>query len=263
DLTHALFGLGLNGIGAEKIPAPYPMTGIDVRDAGLPPSEDKQRNLNGLYIELLNDGFYEAMIEGDRIDLPGAARRLPPDLVQWGQDVLATTHEGTGYRATNADAFDGTDYGDHADIAWRAGIADLRPVPGQPDAVRPKLREEYIEMVKDEFGALLDGDKALKALLSKNLDILLQNVAARDRAVIERGHPPVGGAEVVIPPAQMEPILETAIKALEKVIADVAEKRPSHEATDLEELRDFYRSVLDGAVDETLDLARAEGPATG
>lgn len=255
DDIHLLTGLGLNGIGADRIGAAFPATGIEVETLGLGAPAEAQRNVNGLYIELLNDGFYEAMVENDRVDFQGSVDGLPDHLTMWGRLTVEEFAATTGSNANNPVIELGTDYARHVDQAASSGIVQLVADLKDPSRTRPDLEPKYLTMVKDRFAALLDGDPALREVLNANLQQLVEYSAGSYHRTMNRDAPPAAPAEIILPPEQMEAILRTSIAALDDVIAAVGEKKPGHVPEGLIELRNFYRSILDEGTDGTPALA--------
>ncbi len=83
DLSHLLFGLGLDQISAESVKVAYPKTGIDlfVKQANEPYTRPETRSLNGILVEAINSSVFRSAVKN------GLFNQIEAELPQYLRDI--------------------------------------------------------------------------------------------------------------------------------------------------------------------------------
>jgi hypothetical protein len=253
DGIHLISGFSLNGKTAGQL-APFPMTYLDLTNAMLDPiPSDQQRNVNGLAIESMADGLWEAIKVS--VDLKSVVANAPAGRREAAETVLRDLDERTGFK------FESNDYNvpypsDTARQAYELAEAGAGRIGiNYFKVLSYQAADDMIWIHTGHFETMLAANPQAAAELKANLETYLSFTAdALSRA--EAGEPMMPArVEINVSPETTRLLMETAIKGFE----DLHRLYPRSPA--FPELINYYRSILQRGEDGTPAIVQLPDPA--
>ncbi len=244
DAIHLISGFGIDPISAVRIPAPFPMSGIDAQTTGLNTPEEKRRCLNGILQENITDGLYHAMLEMDV--LKNIELLLPKSLQPYALNILEDLKKRTRLNTPQDGIKSGTDYARQAseladaDLGLFIDPILLKKTTGSytPDA-------ENTSFHLKNFSDLLEKDSGLRAELRNNM---LQYLTLTAQAEYNKAHglaAPVQRLELTVSSQTTYKLIKTALLGLKKL----CKRYPRSPA--IPELINFYENLINGNENST------------
>jgi hypothetical protein len=232
DAVHLITGFGLNPISAARAGATFPETAVDLQEQQRLPAA--QRNLNGILIENINDGVWEAMRE--KVNVDAIVSSLPPDLRLYGRKVMNDLDDRTGYGVTQPGIAPGTDFDRQSGELTGMG---LRVTDNDDPSKKEYIpNEDTVEVHHRNFGLVLDAYPDVKRELTENLRAYVTYAAQVEKAMNETGKPPkLPPLELTVSSETTEILMRTASVGL----GQLQNRYPNAQA--LPELRNYYDSV--------------------
>jgi hypothetical protein len=255
EAIHLISGFGLNGKGADRIPAPFPLTQLDGPAASM--SSRRQRNINGIAVEMTTDGLYEALKQtlqpGDSV-----SETLPVN-PEYRDFLLGDFDNRTG--KPNGKPIELKSFPRNSDLERQVyelagagvGLLSIDAASGNfkytPDVVS-------IDIHTRNFRALLASNPAVRQELVSNLNIYSNFMSEVAMAATEGREPVRSRLEMSVSPQTTRALIETALKSYQEIHA----LYPTSPA--FPELIIYYRSILQRGEDGVPLISQAPDDET-
>jgi hypothetical protein len=248
DSIHLITGFGLDPISAKRAGATFPETAIDLQAQKRLP--DNQRNLNGVLIENINDGVWEAM--RSVFDVGSIADSLPPDLQRYGRKVIDDLDKRTGYGIGQPGVDPKSDFGRQVRELGDMGRREADPdTPGR-EVYYPN--ENTVGAHHKQFAKMLKANPAALEEMVLNLRSYVKYAATVEKSMVETGRPPdLPPLEIVVSPETTRALMTTALTGLRQL----QQAYPNSPA--VPELIKYYESVLKTGEDGNPKLVQVPG----
>ncbi len=251
DVIHLATGFGLNGKGANRIGAPFPLSQLDLP---VDTKSGKQRNVNGILIENTTDGIYEALKENDvherlKNSVSNAHRNQINRLIF---DLENRTGRPRGILVAQDGIQTKSDFERQAYELAGAGLGDLFPDwSGTRLAYAPL--PDNIDVHTKNFRQLFKDKPEVREEIIQNMIKYSRFVMPIAKTIDNELAPSDERIEMSVSPETTRALIETAIRGYE----ELRTKYPSSPA--LPELINYYRSILQRGEDGTPAIVQAPG----